>query len=82
MRTIEIDHGWLDPDAIAKMIDDRVRLIAVTWIPNNGGLINPAAAIGRIERENGILYLLDACQAAGQITMDVNALGCDILTAT
>ncbi|MDE3823562.1 aminotransferase class V-fold PLP-dependent enzyme [Sinorhizobium meliloti] len=74
--------GVLDPDALAKMIDDRVRLIAVTWIPTNGGLINPAAAIGRIARHNGILYLLDACQAAGQIPIDVNALGCDILTAT
>jgi selenocysteine lyase/cysteine desulfurase len=74
--------GVLDPDALAKMIDDRVRLIAVTWIPTNGGLINPAAAIGRIARDNGILYLLDACQAAGQIPIDVNALGCDILTAT
>ncbi|MBX5020774.1 aminotransferase class V-fold PLP-dependent enzyme [Rhizobium lentis] len=74
--------GILDPDALAKMIDDRVRLIAVTWIPTNGGLINPAAAIGRIARKNGILYLLDACQASGQIPIDVNALGCDILTAT
>ncbi|MBX5132353.1 aminotransferase class V-fold PLP-dependent enzyme [Rhizobium lentis] len=74
--------GVLDPDALVKMIDDRVRLIAVTWIPTNGGLINPAAAIGRIARDNGILYLLDACQAAGQIPIDVNALGCDILTAT
>ncbi|CAN7713968.1 aminotransferase class V-fold PLP-dependent enzyme [Phyllobacterium sp. LjRoot231] len=74
--------GVLDPDALAKMIDKSVRLIAVTWIPTNGGLINPAEAIGRIARENGILYLLDACQAAGQIPIDVNALGCDILTAT
>ncbi|MBY3258786.1 aminotransferase class V-fold PLP-dependent enzyme [Rhizobium laguerreae] len=74
--------GVLDPDALMKMIDERVRLIAVTWIPTNGGLINPAAAIGRIARDNGILYLLDACQAAGQIPIDVNALGCDILTAT
>ncbi|WP_018326391.1 aminotransferase class V-fold PLP-dependent enzyme, partial [Rhizobium giardinii] len=74
--------GVLDPDALAKMLDERVRLIAVTWIPTNGGLINPAAAIGRIARENGILYLLDACQAAGQTPIDVNALGCDILTAT
>ncbi|EJC71663.1 selenocysteine lyase [Rhizobium leguminosarum bv. trifolii WSM2012] len=74
--------GVLDPDALSKMIDERVRLIAITWIPTNGGLINPAAAVGRIARENGILYLLDACQAAGQTPIDVAALGCDILTAT
>ncbi|ACI58236.1 aminotransferase class V (plasmid) [Rhizobium leguminosarum bv. trifolii WSM2304] len=74
--------GVLDPGALAKMIDARVRLIAVTWLPTNGGLINPAAAVGQIARENGILYLLDACQAAGQIPIDVNSLGCDILTAT
>lgn len=55
---------------------------AQAGISCNGGRINPAAAIGRIACENGILYLLDACQAAGQTPIDVNALGCDILTAT
>ena len=74
--------GVLDPEALERMLDERVRLIAITWIPTNGGLINPAAAVGRIARENGILYLLDACQAAGQMPIDVAALGCDMLTAT
>ncbi|RWE36056.1 MAG: aminotransferase class V-fold PLP-dependent enzyme [Mesorhizobium sp.] len=74
--------GVLDPHALEAMLDDRVRLIAITWIPTNGGLINPAAAVGRIARHNGILYLLDACQAAGQLPIDVAALGCDMLTAT
>ena len=74
--------GVLDPHALEAMLDDRVRLIAITWIPTNGGLINPAAAVGRIARRNRILYLLDACQAAGQMPIDVAALGCDMLTAT
>jgi selenocysteine lyase/cysteine desulfurase len=64
------------------MIDGRVRLIAITWIPTNGGLINPATEVGRIARAHCIPYLLDACQAIGQMPVDVGALGCDMLTAT
>ena len=71
--------GALDPDALESMIDERVRLIAVTWLPTNGGLVNPAAAIGRIARAYGVPFLLDACQAIGQMPVDVAAIGCDML---
>ncbi|MEL6548431.1 MAG: aminotransferase class V-fold PLP-dependent enzyme, partial [Myxococcota bacterium] len=74
--------GALDVAALESMIDERVRLIAVSWIPTNGGLVNPAEAIGKVAKAHGVPYLLDACQAVGQMPVDVGRLGCDFLSAT
>lgn len=72
--------GATDPLALAAMIDEHVRLIALTWLPANGGVINPAAAIGQVARREGIPYFIDGAQAVGQVPVDVVALGCDVLT--
>jgi selenocysteine lyase/cysteine desulfurase len=76
------EHGQLDVHALQQMLDERVKLVALTHVPTNGGLVNPAARVGAITRAAGVPFLLDACQSAGQMPLAVDTLGCDMLAAT
>jgi selenocysteine lyase/cysteine desulfurase len=76
--------GQIDLDRLAAALarPDEVAVVSLSWIPTSGGLVNPAAAVGALTRQANVPFLLDACQAVGQLDIDVAAIGCDFLTAT
>ena len=83
VRAAEAREGGVDVESLRALVaKHRPKLVALTWIPTNSGLVQPAADIGAICAEFGVPYLLDACQAAGQLPIDVARLNCDFLAAT
>ncbi|WP_131739271.1 aminotransferase class V-fold PLP-dependent enzyme [Actinomadura roseirufa] len=76
-------HGTLSLDALAaELAKGDVRLVSLNHIPTHNGLVNPVVEVGRLCREYGALYLVDACQSVGQLAVDVAEIGCDMLSAT
>ncbi len=74
--------GRIDIDRLAVAMDRGARLMALTHVASQNGTVQPAAAIGGMARERGILYLLDAAQSVGQMPLDVEVLHCDMLIGT
>jgi len=82
-RARDLQEGGVDPESVRELVKQpHCRLLAVTWVPTNSGLVQPVEAVGEIAEAAGVPYLIDACQAVGQIPIDVAKLRCDFLAAT
>jgi len=75
-------YGQLDIHDLEKKLTDNVKLIAITHVPTQGGLINPIVEVGEIANKYNIPYLVDTTQSIGQMPVDVQEIGCDFLCAT
>lgn len=83
IRVARPDENYaLDTKHLGELIDDKTKLIAISHVPSSSGQINPVAEVGRIAKAAGVLYLLDACQAIGQLPVNVDDIGCDMLAGT
>ena len=80
VRAPDAREGGIDPEAVRRSVARRrPTLVALSWIPTNSGLVQPAEAVGEICRDAEVPYLVDACQAVGQVPVDVHRLHCDYL---
>ncbi len=83
LRAEKLPEGGVDVQSMQELIETHhPKLVAVTHVPTNSGLVQDVEAIGQLCRERDIWYLVDACQSAGQIPLDVEKIGCDFLSAT
>src|SRR6202521_2442666 len=82
-RAADLASGGADPQSVRELLrDPGVRLLAVTWVPTNSGLMQPVEALGEVAQAAGVPYLVDGCQAVGQIPVDVAKLRCDFFSGT
>ena len=82
-RAENLPSGEVDPQSVRELLrDPRVKLLAVTWVPTNSGLMQPVEALGEVAEAAAVPYLVDACQAVGQIPINLSRLRCDFLSAT
>lgn len=83
LRIKKLENNELDLEELENLIKEHhPKLVAVTHIPTNSGLIQDIEAVGKICRQYDVLYLADCCQSVGQMVVDVQKIGCDFLTAT
>ena len=74
------DNGQVDPESVRRALRKNTRLISIMMANNETGVLQPVEEIGRIALEADVWFHTDAVQAAGKVPIQVNAIGCDLLT--
>jgi cysteine desulfurase family protein len=69
----------VDPQDVEKALRPDTKLVVLTHASNVTGTVNPLGAVGALCRERGVLFLVDAAQAAGSLPIDVEAMSIDML---
>src|SRR5256712_10630063 len=83
VRADDLPEGGVDPASVRRLASHpRTRLVALSWVPTNSGLVQDAAAVGEVCTELRVPDPVHACQAVGQLAVDVAALRCDFLAGT
>jgi len=83
VRAEDAPEGGVDLHAMEELIHKRrPKLVALTQVPTNSGLVQDADAVGGMCRARGILYLVDGCQSVGQMPVDVERMACDFFSGT
>ena len=83
VRAASLPEGGVDVDDMKRQMDKHnPRLVSLTHVPTNSGLVQPVELVGKLCRERDIPYLVDACQSVGQFPVDVQKIQCDFLSAT
>lgn len=83
IRAASRPEGGVDVEDMKRLMDKHApRLVSLTHVPTNSGLVQPVERVGRLCREQDIPYLVDACQSVGQFPVDVQKIQCDFLSGT
>jgi cysteine desulfurase len=81
VTAIPVDgRGLVDPDDVKRALRANTKLISIMFANNETGVLQPVAEIGKIAAEADVYFHTDAVQAAGKVAIDVNKIGCDLLT--
>lgn len=83
IRAASLPEGGVDVKDMKRLMDiHHPKLVSLTHVPTNTGLVQPIEEVGKLCRERNLLYLVDACQSVGQLPIDVKNIHCDFLSAT
>ena len=81
VTSIPVDgRGRVDPDDVKRALRPATKLITIMTANNETGVVQPVEEIGKVAAEADVYFHTDAVQAAGKIPIDVNKIGCDLLT--